>query len=238
MNEDSAIKLEENIEESHLEDVIFLLVTIMDQARDKYLTNQTNPTTVKNRPKIKAHFNSYTSKLVDTIRKDKEMSHLTYEDDLTLVKVILKWLYKAMDQNKRYLAPILRPYLSTLFSASHSISWHLDFIKQRLNRDEINALGYFARLVNSNKITPAEGLIDAVNKNWLWARSMLKMVEKNTLRVVFVSGRGKVYRHILSLPSYQRNKSAEVLFKDENQRKQHTLPSNRNYFSTILSQSN
>ncbi|XP_008197316.2 uncharacterized protein LOC103314106 [Tribolium castaneum] len=232
MADDSAIKVESTIEESHLEDVIYLLVTIMDQARDKYLSSQNNPP-VKNRPKIKAQFNSYTSKLVDSIRKDKESSHLTFEDDLSLVKVILKWLYRAMDHNKRYLAPILRPYLQTLFASSHSISWHLDFIKQRMNRDEVTALGFFAKLVNSGKITPAEGLIDAVNKNWLWARSMLKMVEKNTLRVVFVTGRGKVYRHILSLPSYQRNKSTE---EEQDKKKQHTLPANRNYFSTILSQ--
>ncbi|XP_044252491.1 uncharacterized protein LOC123003653 [Tribolium madens] len=232
MVEDPVIKIEANVEESHLEDVIYLLVTIMDQARDKYLSSQTNPTTVKNRPKIKVQFNSYTSKLIDSIRKDKETSHLTFEDDLSLVKVTLKWLYRAMDQNKRCLAPILRPYLHTLFATSHSISWHLDFIKQRMNRDEVTALGYFAKLVNSTKITPAEGLIDAVNKNWLWAKSMLKMVEKNTLRVVFVTGRGKVYRHILSLPSYQRNKSME----ETDKKKQHTLPANRNYFSTILNQ--
>ncbi|RZC36928.1 uncharacterized protein BDFB_006066 [Asbolus verrucosus] len=239
MSDDSIIKVDTNIEENHLEDVIFLLVTIMDQARDKYLAGQANPTIIKNRSKIKAQFNSCTSKLIDTIRKDKDMVNLTYEDDLALVKVILKWLYKAMDQNKRYLAPILRPYLSTLFTASHSISWHLDFIKQRMNKDELNALGYFAKLVNDTKITPAEGLIDAVNKNWMWAKSMLKMVEKNTLRVVFISDRGKVYRHILSLPSYQRNRATESLLGDVPEtKKQHTLPSNRNYFSTILNQRN
>ncbi|KAJ3645638.1 hypothetical protein Zmor_023279 [Zophobas morio] len=237
MAEDSIIKIDTSIEENHLEDVIYLLVTIMDQARDIYLANQTNPTTAKTRPKIKAQFNCYTSKLIDTIRKDKDMANLTFEDDLSLVKVILKWLYKAMDQHKRYLAPILRPYLHTLFTTSHSVSWHLEFIKQRMNRDEIESLGYFAKLVNSTKITPAEGLIDAVNKNWVWAKSMLKMVEKNTLRVVFISSRGKVYRHILSLPSYQRHRSAETLLEDTVEtRKQHTLPANRNYFSTIVNQ--
>lgn len=236
MFNDSIVKTETNLDENHLEDVIYLLVTIMDQARDRYLLIQSTPSGTKNRLKIKSQFNSCTSKLVETLRKDKDMVNLKFEDDLMLVKLILKWLYKAMDQNKKYLAPILRPYLSTLFSSTHSLSWHLEFIRQRMNKDEIEALSYFAGLINSAKITPAEGLIDAVNKNWNWAKNMLKMVEKNTLRVVFVSGRGKVYRHILSLPSYQRNKDTNS--EDEKSiKKLHTLPANRNYFNTILNES-
>lgn len=214
----------------------------MDQARDQYLSNQTNPNIIKNRPKIKTNFNSYTTKLVEMMRKDRELLSFNCDEDLTLVKLILKWLYKAMDQNKRYLGPILRPYLSNLFATSHSVSWHIDFIKRRISNDELDALGTFAELVNSAKITPAQGLIDAVNKNWAWAKSMLAMVEKNTLRVVFISDRAKVYRHILSLPSYQRNngesgcKTLESPTVKAENRRQKTLP-NRSYFNTLLSES-
>lgn len=236
MSDDSMVKLDTNPDDNHLEDVIYLLVTIMDQARDRFLLIQTTPINAKNRLKIKAQFNACTSKLVDSIRKDKDMVNLKFEDDLSLVKIILKLLYKAMDQNKKYLAPILRPYLNTLFSSTHSLSWHLEFIKQRMNKDEIEALTYFSGLINLSQITPAEGLIDAVNKNWNWAKNMLKMVERNTLRVVFVSGRGKVYRHILSLPSYQRNKH-DHFEEEKSAKKLHTLPANRNYFSTILNES-
>lgn len=235
-------KISPNEHDTALEDVIFILVSIMDQARDQYLASQTHPSVVKNRQKIKVNFNAYTTKLVDLMRRDRELLTFNCEDDLVLVKVILKWLYKAMDQNKRYLGPILRPYLSNLFSTSHAISWHIDLIKNRISNDELDALGSFAELVNSGKITPAQGLIDAVNKNWLWAKSMLAMVEKNTLRVIFISGRGKVYRHILSLPSYQRtsldsgSKTLDSPVGKNEIGTQKTLP-NRSYFNTLLTES-
>ncbi|KAJ8929182.1 hypothetical protein NQ314_018153 [Rhamnusium bicolor] len=234
-----SITSEANEHENPLEDVIFILVTIMDQARDQYLSSQTNPTIIKNKLKIKSNYNTYTSKLVELMRRDKDLLNFNFEDDLVLVKIILKWMYKAMDQNKRYLAPILRPYLNNIFATSHAISWHIDTVKKRAGNDELAALGSFAELVNSGKITPAQGLIDSVNKNWNWAKSMLNMVEKNTLRVVFVSDRGKVYRHILSLPSYQRkgiqsgSKTLESPIEKNEVRRQKTLP-NRSYFNTIL----
>ncbi|CAH0563543.1 unnamed protein product [Brassicogethes aeneus] len=224
----------------HMEDVIFILVTIMEQARDQYLANATNPNIVKNKSKIRSHYNTYTSKLVDIIRKDKEIKHQDYSDDTVLVKIILKWLYKAMDQNKRHLGPILRPYLNILFTTSHAVSWHLESIKQRQCDAEISSLNKFCELVYNGKITPAEGLIDAVNKNWDWAKNMLKMVEKSTLRIVFICDRGKVYRHILSLPSYDRKKendggsrTLESERKRRDIRRQKTLP-NRSYFASIM----
>ncbi|XP_072376535.1 uncharacterized protein [Diabrotica undecimpunctata] len=225
-----------------LEDIIFILVTIMDQARDQYLSSQTNPAILKNRLKIKSNFNNHTSRLVDIMRKDKELiSLVTFEDDLSLVKTILKWLYRGMDQSKRYLGPILRPYLNNIFASSHAISWHLESIKDRMSNDELVALGSFAELVNSGKITPAQGLIDSVNKNWSWAKNMLTMVQKNTLRVIYISERGRVYRHILSLPSYQRknvesgSKTLESPNDKKEIRRQKTLP-NRSYFNSILNE--
>ncbi|CAG9858916.1 unnamed protein product [Phyllotreta striolata] len=226
-----------------LEDIIFILVTIMDQARDRYLTTATNPAIIKNSLKIKSNFNNQTSKLVDVMRRDKDLQGLsTVEDDLCLVKIILKWLYRGMDQSKRYLGPILRPYLNNIFSSSHAMSWHLESLKERLNDEELNALGIFAQLVNSAKITPAQGLIDSVSKNWEWARSMLSMIEQNTLRIIFVSDRGQIYRHILSLPSYQRkislqcgSKTLDTKTEKRELRRQKTLPS-RSYFNTILNE--
>ncbi|XP_074039497.1 uncharacterized protein isoform X1 [Leptinotarsa decemlineata] len=224
-----------------LEDIIFILVTIMDQARDQYLSSQTNPAILKNRLKIKSNYNTYTSKLVDLMRKDEDLSTFNCDDDLVLVKTILKWLYRGMDASKKCLGPILRPYLNNLFSTSHAVSWHMDSIKERMSTDEMSALGSFADMVNSGKITPAQGLIDSVNKNWTWAKNMLSMVEKNTLRVVFVSGRGQVYRHILSLPSYQKKdiQTGSKTMESPNEMmpisRQRTLP-NRSYFNSILNE--
>lgn len=232
----------QNEQEHPLEDVIFILVTIMDQARDQYLSTQTHPNIVKNKLKIKSNYNTCTSKLVDIMRKDPELQHLNFEDDLVLVKVILKWLYRAMDQNKRYLAPILRPYLNYLFTTSHAISWHIDSIKGRTSKDELTALGKFAEQVNSGKTTPAQGLSDCVDKNSSWAKAMFSMVEDKTLRVVFLPGRAQVYRHILSLPSQPKKeiesgcKTLGAPVEKQEHRKELTLPT-RSYFSTLLKES-
>lgn len=151
-----------------------------------------------------------------------------------------------MDQNKKYFAPILRPYLNNVFSSSYHVSYHLELIKERMKNDELEAMGSFCNLVNSGCITPAQGLIDSINKNWQWARDMLGMVEKSTLRLVFVQDRGKVYRHILSLPSYSKGGELESCgsktWSDKGRkirsiRRRTTLPG-RNYFSSLLSEGN
>ncbi|KAJ8923096.1 hypothetical protein NQ315_001649, partial [Exocentrus adspersus] len=237
---DDSVHSGETEHEHPLEDVIFILVTVMDQARDQYLSTQTNPSVEKNKLRIKSNYNTCTSKLVDLMRKDAELQSFNFEDDLVLVKLILKWLYRAMDQNKRHLAPILRPYLNNLFTASHAVSWHIDAIKGRGNEEEVATLGSFAEQVNAGKITPAQGLTDCVTKNLGWAKNMLGMVQKNTLRVVFIPGRGQVGRHILSLPSHQNKKELGCGSKTlgastdkHDSRKELTLPG-RSYFSTIL----
>ncbi|XP_076276024.1 uncharacterized protein LOC143206972 isoform X2 [Rhynchophorus ferrugineus] len=236
---------DKNDETSPLEDIIFILVTILEQARDQYLINETNPTISKNQQKIRTSYDACVSKLIEIIRCDKElllMNNIDLEDDLTLVKIILKWLYKAMDHNKKYLGLILRPFLSTIFLTSHHISYHLELIKERLRNDEIESLGLFSKLVNTGSITPAQGLVDSVNKNWIWAKDMLGMVEQNTLRLFFIEERGKVYRHILSLPSDSSRNADEVgasrTWTDKEKkrravRRRTTLPA-RNYFSSLL----
>lgn len=229
-----------------MEDIIFVLVALLDQARDQYLS-QTNPNVVKNKTKIKFGYSEYITKLVDLIRKDKEIVTKgcnDLHDDLILVKVILKWLYKAMDLNRKYLALILKPYLSKVFSSSYHVSYHLDLIKDRWKTDEVEAINSFCRLVNGGSITPAQGLMDSINKNWQWAKDMLGMVEKNTLRLVFVQDREKVYRHILSLPSYGHGSESEVdspgskTWNDKTRnvrsvKRKTTLPG-RNYFNSLL----
>ncbi|KAL1494511.1 hypothetical protein ABEB36_010097 [Hypothenemus hampei] len=227
-----------------MEDIIFLIVALMEQATDQYFATS-NPTIVKNKLKIRTSYNDSISKLIDLLRKDKEIARKTsneLHDDLALVKIILKWLYKAMDQNKKYSTPILRPYLANIFTSSYSVSFHLETIKERDKMDEIEALSSFCRLVNEGCITPAQGLMDAINKNWQWAKEMMNIVENNTLRLVFVQERGKVYRHILSLPSYDRNCELEgsKTWSDKSKnvksiQRRTTLPG-RGYFNSLICQ--
>lgn len=62
----------------------------MDQARDQYLFSQTNQNILKNKLRINCNYNVSTSKLVELMRKDKELLAMNLEDDLDLVKVFSK----------------------------------------------------------------------------------------------------------------------------------------------------
>lgn len=186
-----------------------MLVTIIEQAREHSMSAESiaRPTVKsKYRTKTRSHFDTATAKLVEAVRRDKKKDRgsLDFSEDTVLVKVVLRWLYKGLDQSKHSLAPVLRPYLNKLFVSSHEICWHLESIRGREARDEMKALGTFSRLVNTNEVSPASGLIESVNKGWNWARNMLRLVEQSSLRVIFIPDRDKVYRHILSLPSYER----------------------------------
>lgn len=223
-----------------LEDLIYLLVTIIEQARDQYLESLHKTITInKNKSKFKMNFNASTTKLIENLRKDKESSTLDLQDDAILVRTLLRWLHKGLEQSKRYMSPVLKPYLNILFHTSHAASWHLEAIKKLVQNEELDALGAFCVLVNHSKITPAEGLQDATKKNWTWARSTIELVEQFNLRLVFVCGRGKIVRHVLSVTEGDgnREKASKTLQRqqklEEVENRRSTLPS-RNYFNTIV----
>ena len=200
----------------------------MEHARDNYLVHCTNS---KIKHKLKVQFDMAARHLVEIVRKDKEIHKTDITDDVCFVKLILKWLYRAMDQNKKYLAPVLRPYLKIIFSTSHSNGWHIDNIRNACSEHELGALGAFARLVNSGEITPATGLVDAANKNWNWAKSMLETVEEDDLRLVFISDKQRVLKHVLSMPVSTR-KNQNCTGHCYNDTKGHSCI--RSYFNTII----
>lgn len=216
---------EAQIIDNPLEDLIYLLVTITQQARDQYSTKY----------KIKTKFDTATTKLIENIRKEKHNQTLELHDDTILVKTILRYLYKGSKQNKR----IYAPYLNSLYQTSHALAWHLEFLKNLQQDDELEALGSFCRLVGEARITPAQGLLDAVAKNWNWAKDMLRQVQEGNVRLIFVPERGKVFRHILSLANKKREHATDSSKTLQNSKikdgvaRRSTLPS-RNYFATIL----
>lgn len=199
------------MKENPIEDVIFLLVTIMEQVWKSKIISKNTKHTLKT--KSRANFDAATTKLVESVRKSKDLSFMNFKDDNILVQTVLRWLYKGLDQSRHSLAPILRPYLHKLFINSHEICWHLDSIKLDEINNEGKALGIYCRLVNNKDITPANGLVDSINKGWNWAKSVLCFVESQSkVSFLFVPRRGKVMRHILAMPE-KREDSYSTLRK-------------------------
>lgn len=205
--------------ENPIEDIVYIIVTIMQQARDHSTEN-----------KYKPRFDSSTSKLVEAIRKDKTALAFDQNEDVDFVKTVLKWLYKSLE-DKKYTGPILRPFLNTLFITSHAHSFYLESIKERERLDEIESLETFVRLVNFGEITPAEGLIDSVNKKWIWARHALKILDQCNLRLIFIESRGKMQRHVLALPKSDENSLFEEITLNKVGKNNENI---NGYFNTIV----
>lgn len=212
-----------------IEDIAYILVTILEQARDIYCEECPNTKIIG---KLKLYFNSSTAKLTELVRRDKDITYTNITDDIMLVKIILKWLYKAMDQNKKCLAVILRPFLNTLFIASHAISWHMEQVKNKGMDDELNALGAFCKLINEGRVTPAEGLMDAYSKKWSWAKTILELVGEGSLRLVFAPERYRVSRHILAMPVSKKPRRGRS--SDGYNVKRSLSFNERNYFNSLL----
>ncbi|KRT85494.1 hypothetical protein AMK59_93, partial [Oryctes borbonicus] len=204
----------------------------MEQAKDIYFEQCADPKTIS---KLKLYFNNSTGKLIELVRRDKDITYTNITDDIMLVKIILKWLYKAIDQNKKCLAIILRPFVNTMFIASHAVSWHMEQVKNKAMNYELQALGAFCKLINEGKVTPAEGLMDAYHKKWSWAKTMLEIVREGSLRLILTPERGRVVRHILAMPvcrKPRRGKSNDG--RDVN--RSHSF-NDRNYFNSLLNKS-
>lgn len=164
--------------------------------------------------KLKSNFDASVILLVDSVRRDIDTSNANLSDDSVLVRHVLKWLYRGLDEERRYFAPVLRPYLNRLFAASHENGWHLEEWRKRQDDpgDELRVLGSFCRIVISSEASPTQALLDAVTKGWKWAENMLDMAEylvrsditgqpEVGLQLVLTPVDGKVIRHCIAVPS-------------------------------------
>ncbi|XP_069700714.1 uncharacterized protein [Periplaneta americana] len=224
-------------QEDPVEDLIYLLTAILEQAKElalgdmgsmpstggrcrkrsasKKTVRRNLGTKVDSGNKIRNNFDASVIILVDSVRRDIETSNADLSDDSVLVRHVLKWLYRGLDEDKKHLAPVLRPYLNRLFAASHENGWHLEEWNRRQNEDhgnEMRVLGSYCRLVINSEASPSTALVDAVGKGWVWAENMLDMAEylgcsditcqpEVGLQLVFTPDDGKVVRHNICLPS-------------------------------------
>lgn len=228
-------------QEDPVEDLIYLLSAIFEQAKELALGDMGSTpvgmyvapsgrfrrrtsskknvrrnlgTKVDSDSKLKHNFDTSTILLIDSVRRDVDTSNADLSDDSMLVRHVLKWLYKGLDEYRRHMAPVLRPYLNRLFAASHENCWHLEEWRRRQEDqgDEMRVLGAFCHLMIASEVSPTGALLDAVTKGWTWAENMLNMAEylvqsditgqpEVGLQLVFTPTEGKVIRRCISVPS-------------------------------------
>jgi hypothetical protein len=228
-------------QEDPVEDLIYLLSAIFEQAKELTLGNMgSSPVEANIAPcgrsrrrtaskksvrknlvtkgdsysKLKHNFDTSAILLIDSVRRDIDTSNADLSDDSVLVRHVLKWLYRGLDEYRRHMAPVLRPYLNRLFAASHENGWHLEEWRrqQEDQGDEMRVLGAFCHLVTASEVSANGALLDAVTKGWTWAERMMEMAEylvhtditgqpEVGLQLVFTPAEGKVIRQCISVPS-------------------------------------
>jgi hypothetical protein len=96
-----------------------------------------------------------------------------------------------MEEDKKVLGPLLRPYLGNLFNSSHENAWHVESWRKRqdIYSTEMRSLGLFCKLVTAREILPANGIVESLSKGWAWAENITRMIERsdNGLKLIFIT---------------------------------------------------
>ncbi|XP_023290093.1 uncharacterized protein LOC105700754 [Orussus abietinus] len=181
-----------------IESLVYLLTTVSKQARDQVYAmtsrrgrKRGHRKTLKRRKRGSASFFERSlDVLVDVVRRDRETAYTDLENHVIMAKTLLRWLYFAAKNDRKTLGPILRPYLGNLFNSSHENAWHVESWRKRreIYSSEVRSLAMFSKLVMTQEMSPANGIVEFLSKGWTWAENVARMIErsKGGLRLVFV----------------------------------------------------
>ncbi|XP_031844381.1 uncharacterized protein LOC116432130 isoform X2 [Nomia melanderi] len=192
------------------ENLVFLLKLTLTQAKEQ-IRAMTNRRTrayqyYKDLKKGKhcnttSQFDRSVALLIDEVRADRETIAMDLESHPIMAKILLQWLYFGMDYDRKYLEPVLRPYLNNLFYSLHENCWYASRWRSRQETytSEMHSLSAFCKSVISQEISPALGIVDFLSKGWRWAEGVTKMIERsgNSLRLILFAG-DKVLRYNLT----------------------------------------
>ncbi|XP_034950703.1 uncharacterized protein, partial [Chelonus insularis] len=196
---------------SLVENLIYLLTLVLKQARDQIyiITNhqrtrsrcQRSASVPRRRKKAAGYFERSVDILVDAVRRDRETAYADLENDTIMAKSLLRWLYFGMEHDKKILGHILRPYLGNLFNSSHENAWHVESWRKRqdIYNSEMRSISLFCKLVTTQEVSPANGIVEALSKGWSWAEETIKIIERSEdgLRLVFIMP-GRIMRYSLT----------------------------------------
>ncbi|XP_068633568.1 uncharacterized protein [Battus philenor] len=206
-----------------IEELIHILAIMLDQARDAYLTTfqsknfgefdrELSIYRSKKWNKLKDYYDASSACLIDAVRRDPELR----KEDLTgtnLMKNVLLWLHKGVKEDKKYLGPVLRPYLDGLFRVSNENCWFLEEVDARKSEHEVLGLEEYCLGVHSGEIEPCMGLLDAAKK-MAWAKVLVDFIDRFRhidFRLVFPTGDGLAVSYVMKLPSRREHSSARIL---------------------------
>ncbi|XP_032517507.2 uncharacterized protein LOC116770231 isoform X1 [Danaus plexippus] len=198
-----------------VEHLVQLLAVMLDQARDLYLWDRrtadgSDPQLAAYRSKkwskLKDYYDASSAYLIDAVRRDPELVREDLSDELTVMRHVISWLQKGAKEDKKYLGPVLKPYLLQLHTTAVENSCFLEGFDVRRSSSELDGLKEYCRSVLDGK-DAGEGLLLAGAK-YGWARVMVELVNKyrhSDFRVVFPTGDGLAVSYVVKLPPRERS---------------------------------
>ncbi|VVC91382.1 unnamed protein product [Leptidea sinapis] len=202
-----------------MEDLIHIMAIILDQARDIYLNNIRNRSKEFDRDltiyrskkwsKLRDYYDASSACLIDAVRRDRDVIW----GEPNLMANVLHWLYKGARDDKRYLGPVLKPYLDELFTSSMENCWFLDDFDSNQCDTEFLGLQEYCAGVHEGTVEPCTGLLDAA-KTFGWAKALVDFVDRHKFvdfRLVFPTGDGLAVSYPLRLRSQHEPGAARLL---------------------------
>ncbi|KAM3957157.1 uncharacterized protein ACR2FA_008872 [Aphomia sociella] len=213
-----------SLHQESIEDLIHILAIMLDQARDLYLNNFQHKTlgefdrelsTYRSKKwnKLKDYYDASSACLIDAVRRDSDLRQEDLKDPLNVMKNILNWLHKGAKEDKKYLGPVLKPYLDGLFNSSLENGWFLEEFDAKSCEKEFESLREYCTGVHDGNLEPCMGLLDLA-KRQAWAKAMVDFVDKFRhvdFRLVFPTGDGMAISYPIKLPSRREHSSARTL---------------------------
>lgn len=173
-----------------IEDLIHVLAIMLDQARDLYLVNNfpQRPAKELDREhtiyrskkwnKLKDYYDASSACLIDAVRRDPDLKPEELTEDIAIIKHVINWLYKGAKDDKKYLGPVLKPYLEALYLSSLETSWFLEDFDAKKCVKEFDGLKEFCLNVHHKDLDPCLGLLDAAKK-LSWAKAMVDFIDRS-----------------------------------------------------------
>ncbi|KAJ2937994.1 hypothetical protein O0L34_g14447 [Tuta absoluta] len=209
--------------DSGLEELIHILAIMLDQARDQCLNQQSTSFAEFDRElatyrskkwaKLRDYYDASSACLIDAVRRDPDLRDQELSDPYTLMKQVLLWLHRGVKEDKKYLGPVLKPYLDGLFVTSLENSWFLDDFEARKCEKEFEGLKEYCVGVHAGTTDPCLGLLDAAKKS-AWAKTVVDFVDRFKhvdFRLVFPTGDGMAISYPVKLPSRREHSTARIL---------------------------
>ncbi|XP_064072758.1 uncharacterized protein LOC113395772 [Vanessa tameamea] len=208
-----------SLHQEHVEDLVHILAIMLDQARDAYLSNLQHSLSLDKElasyrarkwKKLKDYYDASSACLIDAARADAarraRAPHAPHAPHAhRLLADVLRWLYRGAKEDKKYLGPVLKPYLNDLYDTALENSWFLEDFEDKKCLGEFEGLKSYCLSVHEGS-DPCVGLLDAAKK-FAWAKALVDVLDRYRhfeFRLVFPTGGGQALSHRARLPRRAR----------------------------------